>query len=125
MLLCDPKILCVKHLGGEYRELFTFVGNLKRQISLDGYFANNCLEPTSIQSRYEELRTELLRRAKLADRTLKPKPLNFNPSLLDYLGPKKFTKIDHDKALHNLLQKCPKCRKRFTEQKQNTSEEKP
>lgn len=109
MWCLNPKILCRQHLLGEYREIFTLIGCLKRQISLDGYFRNNCLEPTSIVSRYNELSMEML------DRGYNPKKIFvFDVNLINYLGDKKFIKVDRKDSLQRLKNKnCTECNKRM------------
>ncbi len=46
--LCDPKILCNKHLLGEHVEHHMFVGTLKAKKNVDGYVRNNLLEISSL-----------------------------------------------------------------------------
>lgn len=109
MWMLQPSILCRQHLMGEYRELFTIIGCLKKQVNLDGYFHNNCLELMSLDSRYIELKQEMLNRG------YKPqKPFIYDKNILDYLGDKKFIKVNRENALQRLKDKnCTECNKRM------------
>ena len=62
MWMVNPKIMCKNHLLGEHREIHTFIGTLKRNISINGYINNDLLEPISIYNRHEELVREMKRR---------------------------------------------------------------
>ena len=112
MWMCNPRILCRKHLLGEYRELFTFLGTLKQQKRLDGYFKNNLLEPLALESRYKKLKDEML------FRKYKPKKeFIFNNTILDYLNDKKYNKINKNKSLKELIKRCPECKQRYDKYK--------
>lgn len=99
----NPKILCKQHLIGEYREHFAFHGALRLQRPLDGYFRSNCLEPLSLQSRFDSLKIEMERRG------YHTKSLSFPPELLAYLGHAKYIRADRRKNFNLLMSRCPKC----------------
>jgi len=108
MWMCNPKIMCRQHLLGEYRELFTIVGSLRKQISLQGYFDNDLIQPLYIKRRYNELRTEMIRRGYSPK-----KPFLFSKLMTLYLGEKRLHKIDAKKSLLELLTRCPECNERY------------
>jgi len=112
MWLCDPKILCQKHLCGEHVEMHMFLGTLKEGKKFDGYLKNNCFQPRSLYERHEELKNEMIRRG-----------YNHKSDILlgeffgIYYGIKSLEKrnweIDKKKSLKDLLSRCSECRKRF------------
>ncbi len=107
MWMVDPRIMCRQHLIGEYRELFTITGILKKKIKIDGYIRNNLIELSSLQSRYQELKEEMLNRSyKPVKPFLIPEDLSYlEKSILEY-------KIDRPPALADLLNRCSVCRER-------------
>lgn len=109
--MTSPKIMCRQHLIGEYREMFTFLGSLKKQISMAGYLKNNLFEPLSILSRFNDLKNEMI------ERGYKPKKeFVFDDSMIQYLGDLSIqTKVDIDKSLEDLLNRCDRCKQRFLE----------
>lgn len=111
MWMINPKVMCREHLLGEYRELFTFLGTLRKKKRVDGYLRHNLFEPESIMLRYKELRKEMLRRG------YNPrKPFTFVPSDLDYLTEEqRLTRIDRRSAFDELIRRCPACRQRLAD----------
>ncbi len=107
MWMCDPKILCRQHLLGEYRELFTLVGTIKAKKKLDGYIKNNCLELTSLESRYSELKNEMLRRGyKPVKQFILPDMTYLASYILAY-------RVDRESSLKDLLSRCSSCLERW------------
>lgn len=106
MWMCNPKIMCVRHLIGEYRELFTFVGCINKGRSIDGFIKNDLLEPKSVQSRYIELRNEMLSRGYKPKAELKT--LDFSKI------PEKFHdyKVNKENHYNELVRRCPECSRR-------------
>ena len=107
MWMVDPTILCRKHLLGEHVELHMFVGAIKKKKRIDGFINNNCLEPSSIESRHEQLVNEML------DRQYKHKsPLEiFDISYLKESFIK--YKVDMYRSLEDLISRCDKCKSRY------------
>ena len=102
--MVDPRIMCKQHLLGEHVEIHMFVGTILKRKSLDGYIANNLLEPKSLISRHEELVIEMVNR----NMNHKSELPNFD---LDYLPDNiKNYKIDRKKSLADLVNRCPTCR---------------
>ena len=110
MWMVDPQILCQKHLLGEHVECHMFAGVIRKNISLDGYVKNNLLEIRSLQQRHEDLVVEML------SRNMDHKSIflinfdieKYEDHILNF-------KIDKELALHDLLSRCRRCRKRWEE----------
>ncbi len=112
MWMIDPRILCHNegkkggHLNGEYYEIAKAVGNVRKKRSLDGWLENNCLEPLSFRSRFDVLKAEMIRRGFNAKAVLKPYDLN-------YLGDKKYIRINRKASFKELMKRCDRCKKRY------------
>ena len=111
MWMIDPKILCTKHLLGEHVETHMFIGTIIKGKSLDGYVNNNLLEFRQLYNRHQKLADEMKRR-------------NMNhksPLPSDDIMIKKYpdniinSKVNVNKALNELLSRCPECLKRYNE----------
>lgn len=110
MWLCDPKIMCQKHLCGEHLEMHMFLGSLKKRTKVDGYIKNNLFEPRSLYQRHKDLANEMIKRG------YKHKsPLNeINCSLvLNLSNEQQYWEIDKKSALKELINRCPNCYERF------------
>jgi hypothetical protein len=107
MWMTKPEIMCRQHLIGEYRELFTFIGTLKRKISIKGYIDNDLLEPLSLLQRYIVLKNEMIKRGYHPK-----KELVFDISMLNHLSDEhKNHKINIKNSETILLTKCKECRR--------------
>lgn len=102
----NPEILCNKHLLGEHVEHHMFVGTLKKKKKVDGFFKSNCLEPLSLQRRHRALVDEMSKRGMIHKSEL-------DECDLSYLGDNAFIKVDSEKSLKMLIDKCPKCSERL------------
>ncbi len=107
--MVDVRGMCRKHLIGEYRECFTIAGALRAKKQVNGFVRNNCLELLSLQSRFDELKAEMLRRGY--------KPVKkFEMPDLSYLKIKIIeAKVDRIASLKDLLDRCPECAESFRE----------
>lgn len=112
--MVEPKIMCRQHLIGEYRELFTILGILKRGTSIKGYIDNDLIEPSSILSRYNEVREEMISRG------YKPmKEFMFSVELFNHLPVEQYSHIiDKEYSKKILLSRCAECSKREEESKE-------
>lgn len=112
MWMCNPKILCQKHLCGEHLEMHMFLGALKKRKKVDGYLKNNLLEPLKLAKRHDELSEEMTNRGY----NHKSPFGKFNEcGEITCLPPyQRIWTIDKKSALKDLLDRCPECRKRFT-----------
>jgi len=111
MWMVDPKVLCQKHLCGEHVELHMFVGTLRKKISVAGYIKNNLLQPRYIFQRHEELATEMVRR----EMNHKSEMRETDPDIFHLPIEFQYWEINKDSAMNDLLSRCPECRKRLGE----------
>lgn len=101
--LCNPKILCRKHLLGEHVEIHMFVGHINKGKKVTKFLSNNLLEVESLESRHEELVKEMVSRGYKHNSPFQ--------GLLPHNIPN--TKIDKMSALTELVNRCPECQKNF------------
>ena len=101
MWMCDPSILCRKHLLGEHCELHKFRPSFVKGISITG--RRGQIEPESMQERHDELAKEMVKRG-----------FNHNspyeqPDLSHYnlFG---FT-VNKEASLIDLYSRCDECRR--------------
>jgi hypothetical protein len=112
MWLCDPKIMCQKHLCGEHLEMHMFLGSLKEGKKIDGYIKNNLFEPRMIYQRHKDLADEMTNRG-----YNHKSPINECEcgSIFDLPIHYQYWEIDKKRALEDLLNRCPECLKRSKE----------
>lgn len=124
--MCNPMILCQKHLGGEHAEHHMFIGSLKKKIRMDGYINNDLLEPFSLIYRHDVLAWELIRRKILKDKKTRLNAHNLRShmhntwidenlfELLKYLPEHHQShKINKNNSLYLLLTRCENCYLRY------------
>lgn len=101
MWMVNPKLLCRKHLLGEHGELHKFHHNFVKGHSIKGRIGQ--IEPSSMQSRHDELAAEMLSRG------MKHKSPYSQPDLSKYdlTG---FV-VDTEVSLNDLCERCPECKK--------------
>ena len=107
MWMVDPRILCRKHLLGEHSELHKFLPSWKKRHSIKGRVASNSIEPLSYVERHEDLAVEMLKRGYKHESPLSAPDFSYLD--VGYLN----TKVDREKALRLLLDRCPECKERF------------
>ena len=110
MWMVNPKGLCRKHLLGEHVELHMWIGHLKRKRGIDGYVRENCIEMLSIYDRHEDLSQEMIRRGY---RHKSPISLDDTSCVYNYDQHQRDVKVDQEKALKLLFEKCSECEERF------------
>ena len=110
MWLCNPEILCQKHLCGEHVEMHMFLGSLKKGKKIDGFLNNNLFEPRSLYQRHEDLKNEMIKRGYNHKSCMKDVDCE---CVLDMPQEKQYWEVDRDKALKDLLDRCPECNSRF------------
>ena len=110
MWLCDPKILCQKHLCGEHVEIHMFLGSLKKGKKMDGFFENNLFEPRQLFQRHEDLKNEMIARGYNHKSRMVESDCG---CVLDLPNEKQYWEIDKQKALQDLLDRCPECRSNY------------
>jgi hypothetical protein len=110
MWMCDPKILCTKHLLGEHVEMHMFLGHLQKKRGITGYLKNNCLEPRSIYQRHEDLAAELIRRGFNHKSPMNETDFNI---VCDLPIECQYWEVNKEENLKNLTGRCEKCNDRF------------
>ena len=113
MWLCDPKILCRKHLLGMHLELHMFVGHMKAKRKITGFLKNNCLEPKILKEQHDIIKNELIRRNYKHRTPMTCEDVNIALKYLTYCELEH--KIDKDRSLSTLINRCEECRKRYNE----------
>jgi len=106
--MVNPRIMCGNHLLGEHLETHMFHSIIKKGLvsSLKGYVENNLLEIESLKKRHDELAQEMVRRKYYHTSPMEP----LNEDLVRNI-PK--VKINKEKSLKELLNRCSKCRERY------------
>ena len=100
--MVPPETMCKDHLLGEHRELHTFVGTLRKRISVSGYILLGELDPTKLLERHEELVNEMLRRGWS----------HWSPiAVPDFSYVAEKACIDVDRNLLDLRTRCSECKR--------------
>lgn len=109
MWMCDPIIMCQKHLCGEHVETHMFYGTIKKLKSISGYIKNNLFEPRSLFERHNDLSYEMIRRGM----NHKSEIGNIDINDFKYLNIEEYLyEIDKDSALEDLISRCPECNRK-------------
>lgn len=111
MWMVNPQIMCRQHLLGEHSELHMFIGSLQKRKNLEGFFQNNCLEPRSIYERHKKLVIEMLNRGYNHKSNIL---LNDCMCILNLPIEKQYWEINKELSLKLLLDRCPECRKNYS-----------
>ena len=113
MWMVDPSAMCRQHLLGEHVEIHMIVGHLRMQRSIKGFIKNNCIEPSSLIARHDQLVEEMTRRGyKHKSELIVPE------GLLDYLTEgERVVKVDSEGSLDDLMGRCVNCRNQRGESK--------
>lgn len=107
MWMVDPKTMCREHLLGEHAEIHMFVGAIDHGSSVRGYLEKDLLEVHSLYSRHEELVKEMKRRNYRHNSEINKK----------WKQAERLGYIDKHENLKQLINRCPKCRERYTRHK--------
>ena len=116
MWLCNPKILCQKHLCGEHLEMHMFIGTLRKKLKVDGYLKNNLLQPRYLFQRHEELANEMKNRGYKHNSTITEIDCS---CILNLSNEQQYWEINKELALKDLLDRCPECRNRYASVNRN------
>ena len=112
MWLCDPEIMCQKHLCGEHLEMHMFFGSLKKRKKIDGYLKNNLFEPRSLYQRHKDLADEMIKR----DYNHKTPMIEEEcATIFDLPIQYQYWEVNRKKSFDDLIDRCPECRKRYEE----------
>lgn len=101
--LIDPRLMCNKHLLGEHVECHMFVGSIKKNKNLDGYYKNGLFDPKFLYVRHESLVLEMLRRN-----------INHKSPLEKIKLPNKKGYIDIVYNYFDLMKRCENCGEKIT-----------
>lgn len=107
--MVHPKLMCSKHLRGEYVECLMIAGSMRLKRKLDGFFAHNCIEPKSVVSRFSSLKKEMLARGFRARKTLSSVSLYYLPKSQQNF------RINRKAAFKLLQKRCLECRRKMKE----------
>jgi hypothetical protein len=105
MWMVNPRIMCREHLLGEHVEIHMFVGSINRGKSVKGYLEKGLLEVHSLYNRHEDLVKEMKRRCYNHKSEVDEK----------WKFAEKIGVIDKEKNLSELMNRCPKCKRRNSE----------
>lgn len=101
MWMCDPKILCRKHLLGEHGEIHKHRHNFVKQHKMGGRVGQ--IEPEAMEIRHDELAKEMLSRGYKHESPFEQPETSYLPEM----------KVDREIALDDLLNRCQDCRDRY------------
>ena len=96
----NPEMMCRKHLLGEHFEMHMFVGTLLKNKSLDGYIKKGLVEVHNIEKRHRELAEEMVKRG-----------FHHHSPIREFTSVTK-GKVDSEKNIIELRERCKECRKR-------------
>ena len=103
--MVDPRIMCRQHLLGEHVEIHMFIGTLCRGKTVKGYLKKGLVEVHSLYARHEELVEEMKRRGYSHSSDIDEK----------WKSAEKLGDVDRRKSLEELLKRCPRCKRRYSE----------
>lgn len=106
--MVNPRIHCTRHLNGAHVECHIFAGILRKKNKIDGYIRSNCIEIDNLIKYHDILALEMLRRG-FDHKT----ELNELPDLSHLTLEQKCYKIDREKSLEDLLDRCEECRNNY------------
>ncbi|HDQ07140.1 MAG TPA: hypothetical protein ENN36_10540 [Candidatus Bathyarchaeota archaeon] len=105
MWMVNPRVMCRQHLLGEHVEIHMLIGAIGRGKSVRGYLEKGLLEVHSLYSRHEELVEEMKRRGYCHRSDVEEK----------WRTVEKLGAIDRKKSLEELAKRCPRCKRRISE----------
>jgi hypothetical protein len=105
MWMVTPRIMCRQHLLGEHVEIHMFIGTINRGKQVKGYLEKGLLEVHSLYSRHEELVEEMKRRGYNHHSKVEEK----------WKTAQKLGTVDRKKSLEELLNRCTRCKRRYSE----------
>ena len=105
MWMVNPRIMCRQHLLGEHAEIHMFIGTISRGKSVKGYLEKGLLEVHNLYARHEELVEEMKRRGYHHRSDVEEK----------WRTAKKLGVIDRKKSLKELVKRCSRCKRRYSE----------
>ena len=103
--MCDPAILCRKHLLGEHGEIHKHIPSFRKGHKIDGRFEPVIqIQLNALEARHDALADEMLKRGYNHQSPLKDVP----DLALTY--PQHYGKVvDVNVSLMDLIDRCPEC----------------
>jgi len=108
MWMVDPEVLCRQHLLGEHNEIHKHKHNFVKGHRISGRIAINAVEPLSMGVRHDALAREMTRRG------YNHKSPYEQPSLEKYSQLDREAKVDVDKSMGLLIDRCENCKERIS-----------
>lgn len=105
--MIDPRIMCRQHLLGEHAEIHMLIGAIDRGFSVKGYLDKGLLEVHNLFNRHEELVREMKRRGYKHSSEIDKK----------WKQAERLGFIDKEKNLKQLIDRCSRCRQRYSQSK--------
>jgi hypothetical protein len=109
MWMIDPKLLCRKHLIGEHGELHKFKHNFEKKHRINKRIELGQIEPSSMQTRHDELAEEMIRRG------YNHKSPYEMPDLFYLPKEQRDFKVDLNQSFNDLIIRCEECKIRIQE----------
>ena len=108
MWMVNPKLLCDKHLLGEHGEIHKHRHNFEKHHKIDKRISPVVqIEPSSMESRHDEVAREMLRRK------MNHKSPYTQPDISYLPEEQQYAKVDIDNSIKDLVDRCPECKKRI------------
>lgn len=108
MWMVDPKLLCQKHLLGEHGEIHKHRHNFVKKHSIAKRISPVVqIEPSAMQTRHDELASEMLRRNMNHQSPFEQPDISYLPIY------EKFAVVDINNSIQDLISRCPECAKRI------------
>ncbi|WGM89615.1 MAG: pyrimidine dimer DNA glycosylase/endonuclease V [Candidatus Bathyarchaeum tardum] len=105
--MVNPKIMCRQHLLGEHVEIHMFIGTLNQEKSVKGYLEKGLLEVHNLYFRHQKLVEEMKRRGYNHCSEVES----------EWKFAEKLGVVNIEKNLEELINRCPICKKRYFESK--------
>lgn len=112
MWMCNPTLMCDRHLNGEHNEIHKYRHNFVKGHSIKKRIELDQIEPHSMKTRHDELAKEINRRAEIKGTGGHKSPYEL-PDLSNY--PNHI--INRENAKKELIRRCENCRKAIKEVK--------
>lgn len=110
MWMLPPETMCQKHLLGEHGEIHKHRHNFVKHHSIAGRLSPVVqIEPASMQSRHDELASEMLLRGMNHQSPYEQPDISYLPK------DQQNAKVDRDKSINDLKLRCVECAKRIGE----------
>jgi hypothetical protein len=117
MWMCNPKILCRKHLLGEHGEIHKHRHNFMKHHSIHKRIVLGQIEPRSMVHRHDELVIEMIKRGYNHHSPYQQPDISYLPK-----HEQEF-KVDVNKSIKDLINRCPECKRQYIKLKECYNEQ--